>query len=121
MSNPYLWNVQTIGEYYRLAFTVENQFGIGMISNWLSLIVLIWLLSLSFLIIRANSSASENRFMAVLIACEGFKAAYHMKNLTPNGHEWWFIDQYLWNFNTTFFISAHVCSVAMYLCFPIYY
>ncbi|CAI8229334.1 MAG: Uncharacterised protein [Methanobacteriota archaeon] len=121
MSSPYLRNVKPIGEYYAEAFTADNQFGIGMISNWLSLIVLIWLLSLSFLIIRANSSASENRFMAVLIACEGFKAAYHMKNLTPNGHEWWFIDQYLWNFNTTFFISAHVCSVAMYLCFPIYY
>ena len=113
--------MESVSEYYVNAFTADNQFGIGMISNWLSLIVLIWLLSLSFLIIRANSSASENRFMAVLIACEGFKAAYHMKNLTPNGHEWWFIDQYLWNFNTTFFISAHVCSVAMYLCFPIYY
>ena len=113
--------MQPVTEYYAQAFTAKNQFGIGMISNWLSLIVLIWLLSLSFLIIRANSGASENRFMAVLIACEGFKAAYHMKNLTPNGHDWWFIDQYLWNFNTTFFISAHVCSVAMYLCFPIYY
>ncbi len=121
MLSPPLRNVESIREYYAKAFTVENQFGIGMISNWLSLIVLIWLLSLSFLIIRANSGASENRFMAVLIACEGFKAAYHMKNLTPNGHDWWFIDQYLWNFNTTFFISAHVCSVAMYLCFPIYY
>ncbi len=114
-------HVKTLGQYYAEAFTAENQFGIGMISNWLSLIVFIWLLSLSFLIIRANSNAPENRFMAVLIACEGFKAAYHMKNITPPGHEWWFIDQYLWNFNTTFFISAHVCSVAMYLCFPIYY
>ena len=87
MLSPPLRNVQSIREYYAQAFTVENQFGIGMVSNWLSLIVLIWLLSLSFLIIRANSSASENRFMAVLIVCEGFKAAYHMKNLTPNGHE----------------------------------
>ena len=113
--------VKSVGEYYSEAFTAENQFGVGMISNWLSLIVLLWLLSLSFLIIRANPRASENRFMAVLIACEGFKAGYHMKNITPGGHDWWFIDQYLWNFNTTFFISAHVCSVAMYLCFPIYY
>jgi len=113
--------MKPIGEYYAEHFTADNQFGVNMLSYWLSLIVLLWLLSLAFLIIRANSSASENRFMAVLIACEGFKAAYHMKQLTPGGHDWWFIDQYLWNFNTTFFISAHVCSVAMYLCFPIYY
>ena len=114
-------NMESIGEYYSKAFTAQEQFGIPMVTNWLSLIVWIWLLSLSILIIRANPRASENRFMAVLIACEAFKAAYHMKNITPGGHDWWFIDQYLWNFNTTFFISAHVCSVAMYLCFPIYY
>ena len=80
--------VKSVGEYYSEAFTAENQFGVGMISNWLSLIVLLWLLSLSFLIIRANPRASENRFMAVLIACEGFKAGYHMKNITPGGHDW---------------------------------
>ena len=114
-------SMQTVGEYYSDAFTAKNQFGIGMISNWLSLIVLLWLLSLAYLIIRANPKSNENRFMSVLITCEGFKAAYLMKNITPLGHDWWFIDQYLWNFNTTFFISAHVCSVAMYICFPIYY
>ena len=114
-------SMETIGEYYSEAFTAQEQFGIGMISNWLSPIVLLWLLSLAYLIIRANPKSNENRFMALLITCEGFKAAFHMKNITPNGHEWWFIDQYLWNFNTTFFISAHVCSVLMYICFPIYY
>jgi hypothetical protein len=113
--------VKPIGEYYAEAFTSKEQFGLGMVSNWLSLIVFLWLVSLAFLIIRANPKANENRFMALLITCEGFKSAFHMKNITPGGHEWWFIDQYLWNFNTTFFISAHVCSVVMYLCFPIYY
>ncbi len=113
--------METFREYYSEAFTAKNQFGIGMISNWLSLIVLLWLLSLAYLIIRANPKSNENRFMAVLITCEGFKAAFHMKNITPGGHDWWFIDQYLWNFNSAFFISAHVCSVMMYLCFPIYY
>jgi len=121
MLAPCRLNVKPIGEYYSEAFAAEEQFGIGMISNWLSLIVLLWLLSLAYLIIRANPKSNENRFMAVLITCEGFKAAFHMQNITPGGHEWWFIDQYLWNFNTTFFISAHVCSVLMYLCFPIYY
>ena len=114
-------SMETIGEYYSEAFTAQEQFGIGMISNWLSPIVLLWLLSLAYLIIRANPKSNENRFMALLITCEGFKAAFHMKNITPNGHDWWFIDQYLWNFNSAFFISAHVCSVLMYLCFPIYY
>jgi len=113
--------VKPIGEYYAEEFTAKEQFGIGMVSNWLSLIVLLWLVSLAFLIIRANPKANENRFLALLITCEGFKSAFHMKNITPGGHDWWFIDQYLWNFNTTFFISAHVCSVVMYLCFPIYY
>ena len=121
MRTPPVFSMKPIGEYYADHFTADNQFGINMMSYWLSLVVLLWLLSLAFLIIRANPRASENRFMAVLSACEGFKGAYHMKQLTPGGHEWWFIDQYLWNFNTTFFISAHVCTVAMYLCFPIYY
>jgi len=121
MLESFRLTMETIGEYYSKAFTAKNQFGIGMVSNWLSLIVLLWLLSLAYLIIRANPKSNENRFMAVLITCEGFKAAFLMKNITPGGHGWWYIDQYLWNFNTTFFISAHVCSVIMYLCFPIYY
>lgn len=121
MLEYYRIDMVTLGEYYSEAFTAKSQFGIGMISNWLSPIVLLWLLSLAYLIIRANPQSNENRFMALLITCEGFKAAFLMKNITPGGSDWWFIDQYLWNFNTTFFISAQVCSVLMYLCFPIYY
>ena len=34
MLSPPLRNVESIREYYAKAFTVENQFGIGMISNW---------------------------------------------------------------------------------------
>ena len=52
-------SMQTVGEYYSDAFTAKNQFGIGMISNWLSLIVLLWLLSLAYLIIRANPKSMK--------------------------------------------------------------
>lgn len=111
----------TFSEYYAEKFTAGNLYGAGFLSNLLSLVALIWLLSLAFLIIRANPRGSENRFMAVLIACEGFKAGFLIQGITPEGPDWWHIDQYLWNFNTTFFISSHVCSIGLYLCFPIYY
>ncbi|DAC37490.1 MAG TPA: hypothetical protein HA286_01555, partial [Candidatus Poseidoniaceae archaeon] len=100
----------TLGEYYAQQFTAGRLYGLEFGSKVLSLISLIWLLALAYLIIRADSKRAENRFMAILIACEGFKAAFFIKNLTPNGPDWWYLDQYLWNFNTTFFISAHVCS-----------
>ncbi|MDP6233496.1 MAG: hypothetical protein QF839_04880 [Candidatus Poseidoniaceae archaeon] len=111
----------TLGEYYAQQFTAGRLYGLEFGSKVLSLISLVWLLALAYLIIRADSKRAENRFMAILIACEGFKAAFFIKNLTPNGPDWWYLDQYLWNFNTTFFISAHVCSIGLYLCFPIYY
>jgi hypothetical protein len=111
----------TLAEYYTYQFSAERLFGIQFASTWLSLIALIWLLGLAYLILRANSKNSENRFMAILIACEAFKAGFLIKGITPRGPEWWHIDQYLWNFNTSFFISAHVCSIGLYLCFPIYY
>lgn len=111
----------TLSEYYISQFTPDKFFGFEIANKWLSLISLIWLLSLAFLIIRADSKRSENRFMAILIACEAFKSGFFIKNLTPVGPDWWYLDQYLWNFNTTFFISAHACSIGLYLCFPIYY
>ena len=111
----------TLAEYYAYQFSAERLFGLQFASTWISLFALLWLLGLSYLILRADSKRPENRFMAVLIACEAFKAGFLIKGITPRGPDWWFLDQYLWNFNTSFFISAHVCSIGLYLCFPIYY
>ena len=111
----------TLAEYYAYQFSAERLFGLQFASTWISLFALLWLLGLAYLILRADSKRPENRFMAILIACEAFKAGFLIKGITPRGPDWWYLDQYLWNFNTSFFISAHVCSIGLYLCFPIYY
>ena len=49
----------------------------------MSMLVFLWVLGLAYLVLRANSRASENRFMAVLLICEGMKMLFQAVDIVP--------------------------------------
>ena len=58
-------------EYYRSAFSPESLYGFYHIVAIFSLVVLVWMIGLSYLVFKANTKSVENRFMAILLFCEG--------------------------------------------------
>ena len=66
----------TVREFYADAFSAESLFGFRMILAWTSLLILLWCIGLSALVWRANTKSYENKFMAVLLVCEGIKASF---------------------------------------------
>ena len=63
-------------EYYSSAFSPESLYGFYHIVAIFSLVVLFWMIGLSYLVFKANTNSAENRFMAILLCCEGIKASF---------------------------------------------
>ena len=108
-------------EFYASAFQAENLYGLRMIISWISVAVFIWLLSLSYLVWKADSKSNENRFMGVLLIIEGIKAAFLLPDAFPYDSDWEWLWNYLWVFKIEVFFYAHTAAIFMYLCLPIYY
>ena len=68
--------MRTVKEFYFDAFSAESLFGFRMIIAWASLLILLWCIGLSALVWRANRESYENKFMSVLLICEGVKASF---------------------------------------------
>lgn len=108
-------------EYYVRGFGPESLFGLRLIISWTSGFVFLWMLGLAYLVWRANSSAMENRFMSVLLICEGIKATFIMTDAIPYESDWEWIWNYLLWIKIDLFFMAHLTAVALYFCIPIYY
>jgi hypothetical protein len=108
-------------EYYANAFDAESLYGLRLIISWISVAVFIWLLSLSYLVWKADSKSTENRFMAVLLVIEGTKAAFMLPDAFPYDSDWEWLWDYLWVFKIEVFFYAHTAALLLYLCLPIYY
>lgn len=109
----------TVREYYLAAFS--DLFGLRMIISWGSLLILLWCLALSALVWRARSDGYENRFMSVLLICEGIKASFLISTgiLYIRKYEW--LQDILWHWTIDIFFIAHITAIILYLCMPIYY
>ena len=109
----------TVREYYSAAFS--DLFGLRMIISWGSLLILLWCIALSALVWRARSDGYENRFMSVLLVCEGIKASFLISTgiLYIRRYEW--LQDILWHWTIDVFFIAHITAIIMYLCIPIYY
>ena len=109
----------TVREYYSAAFS--DLFGLRMIISWGSLLILLWCIALSALVWRARSDGYENRFMSVLLVCEGIKASFLISTgiLYIRRYEW--LQDILWHWIIDVFFIAHITAKIMYLCIPIYY
>lgn len=111
----------TLSEYYSIAFSSELFFGLRMVINISSLLVMLWLFALAYLVWRADSKSLQNRFIATLLSVEGFKCLWIALEVFPFMHEWnafWVI---AWNIKFDFFFAMQIAAIFLYLCFPIYY
>ena len=70
-------------EFYANSFDAEGFYGLRLIISWISVAVFIWLLSLSYLVWKADSKSTENRFMGVLLIIEGIKAGFLAPDIFP--------------------------------------
>ena len=113
----------TLGEYYINQFGPEGTYGLGSIfPAIIGLIALVWMASLSLLVWRAAPKEMDNRFIAILLIAEGLKASYMIPSLLPADYfDWWWLSQYTVLFRGSIFQTAHIISILMYLCFPIYF
>ncbi|MBI31545.1 MAG: hypothetical protein CMB72_02965 [Euryarchaeota archaeon] len=108
-------------EYYVRGFGSESLFGLRLIISWTSGLVFLWMLGLAYLVWRANSKAIENRFMSVLLICEGIKATFIMTDAVPYESHWEWIWDYLIFVKIDLFFMAHLTAIVLYFCIPIYY
>ena len=113
----------TLGEYYITQFGSEGTYGLGSIfPAIIALIALVWMASLSLLVWRAAPKEMDNRFIAILLIAEGLKASYMIPSLLPADYvDWWWLSQYTMLLRWNIFQTAHIISILMYLCFPIYF
>ncbi len=108
-------------EFYANSFDAEGFYGLRLIISWISVAVFIWLLSLSYLVWKADSKSTENRFMGVLLIIEGIKAGFLAPDIFPYDSQWEWLWDYLWVFKIEVFFYAHTTAILLYLCLPIYY
>ena len=81
-------------DFYASAFSPESLYGFYHIVAIFSMLVLLWMFGLSYLVYKANADSPENRFMSVLLFCEGIKASFLAMEIFPYSSPW----QDLWTF-----------------------
>jgi len=113
--------VTTLAEFYSRAFSPELFFGLRMVINIGSLLVMLWLFALAYLVWRADSKSLQNRFIATLLAVEGFKCIWIAMDVLPFIHEWNSFWVVAWKIKFDFFFSMQIAAIFLYFCFPIYY
>lgn len=113
--------MRTVKEYYIGAFSADNLFGFRMIISFSSIVILLYCIGLAALVWRAKSKGFENKFMSVLLVCEGIKASFIIAQVTPYIRRYEWLQDILWHWTIDVFFTAHITAIIMYLCIPIYY
>ena len=108
-------------EYYSSAFSPESLYGFYHIVAIFSLVVLFWMIGLSYLVFKANTNSVENRFMAILLCCEGIKASFLALEIFPYSSHWQDLWDILFPLKMEPFMFAQITSILLYLSFPVYY
>ena len=78
----------TLAEYYSRVFSPEYFFGLRMVINIGTLLVMLWLFALAYLVWKADSKSLQNRFIGTLLLVEGFKNLWIALEIFPFMHEW---------------------------------
>ena len=108
-------------DYYISAFSPQSLYGFYHIVAVFSLVVLVWMFGLSYLVFKANADSPENRFMSVLLFCEGIKASFLAMEIFPYSSPWQDLWDVLFPLKMEPFIFAQITSIFLYLAFPVYY
>lgn len=107
--------------HYITVFDADSLYGYRQMISIFSGIILLWMCGISYLVLKANPKGLENRFMAVLLICEGLKAAWLFWDFFPNGPKFEWLWDSLWFFKIDVYFFAIITSIILYLSFPIYY
>tara|TARA_A200000113_G_scaffold203792_1_gene199095 strand:- start:187 stop:1602 length:1416 start_codon:yes stop_codon:yes gene_type:complete len=113
--------VSKVIEYYASAFSPESLYGFYQIVAVFSLVVLGWMIGLSYLVLKANPGSAENRFMSVLLFCEGIKASFLALEVVPYSSHWQSLWDILFHLKMEPFMVAQITSILLYISFPVYY
>ena len=108
-------------DFYASAFSPESLYGFYHIVAIFSMLVLLWMIGLSYLVLKANTQSAENRFMAVLLFCEGIKASFLALEIVPYSSHWQDLWDTLFPLKMEPFMVAQITSILLYISFPIYY
>mgnify|MGYP001250293935 FL=1 len=108
-------------DYYLSAFSPQSLYGFYHIVSIFSIVVLVWMIGLAYLVFKANTSSMENRFMSILLFCEGIKASYLALDFFLFSSSWEGLWNILYPLKMEPFMFAQITSIFLYLSFPIYY
>lgn len=111
----------TFGEYYARSFDSDSFFGLQMVINWMSMLAFLWVLGLAYLVIKANPKAPVNRFMAILLVCEGMKMLFQAVDVLPYLPQYESLWDVVWLVKIDVFIIGTIASLLLYFSVPIYY
>ena len=114
-------NMASVLDYYIDAFSPQSLFGFYHLVGLLSIVILIWMWGLGYLVIRANPNSMENRFISILLVCEGLKASFLALDFFVYSSPWQDLWDILFPLKMEAFMTAQIVSILLYLSFPVYY
>ena len=111
----------TLAESYARAFSPQSFFGLDMVINWISLVILVWIIGLSYLVWKSDSSKHQNRFIGTLLFFEGLKGLWQGTSVVPYSVDFQAAWDVLWIFKIDVFFVAQITAVLLYCLFPVYF
>ena len=106
----------TLTELYVRAFSAESFFGLEMIINWLAIIVIIWIVGLTYLVWKSDST-QKGRFMATLLFFEGLKCLWQGTNIVPYSVDLQNVWDIGWILKIDVFFIAQITAIILYFLF----
>ena len=110
----------TLTELYVRAFSAESFFGLEMIINWLAVIVIVWIVGLTYLVWKSDST-QKGRFMATLLFFEGLKCLWQGTNIVPYSVDLQNVWDIGWILKIDVFFIAQITAIILYFLFPVYF
>ena len=111
----------TLAEHYARAFGADRFFGLDMVINWIALVIIVWIIGLSYLVWKSDSTNIQNRFISTLLLFEGLKGLWQASNILPYSFEFQEIWNGLWILKIDVFMIANITAVILYFLFPVYF
>ena len=111
----------TLAEHYVRAFGPDRFFGLDMVINWIALVIIVWIIGLSYLVLKSDSTNLQTRFVSILLFIEGLKGLWQASNILPYSFELQHIWDVIWILKIDLFMIANITAVILYLLFPVYF
>ena len=111
----------TLAEQYVRAFGADRFFGLDMVINWIAVVIILWIIGLSYLVLKSDSTNLQTRFISILLFFEGLKGLWQATNIIPYSVYFQDIWDWLWIIKIDVFMIANITAVILYFLFPVYF